>query len=477
MYLIGGTAKASVLQQDEDVMLIDDDGVMKSLAIQYPGGQRPLFVGCGVSATKAGEILVVGGGAVCFSFGAYWNESCFVIGRNEEAMSEQEAWHLYQPNLSDTHNPTNGFENDFKAGQHDTSDLLATGSDDTSDSYVRDRLPQVDRIRLESAEAFKNMLARGKPVIIEGANLDSCRSTWSAEYLKQHLGEERPVVVHSSSSVHMDFQKKNFSYVTQPFGEFVEQAGRGEHVYLRALSSDQPSKSSTSLKADFPEIAGDFSLPAEMHIAAENEHSSVLRISGQVTMWLHYDVMANVLCQIHGSKSIVLFSPSDIQRLGFPPGETTSTLNPLTDRTIKARTSPMEAVLQAGDVLFIPSCWPHVTAPNGPDLSVAVNVFFRSLVSGYAAGKDVYGNRDLEMYQNGRREVGKMAKAIHGDTRGDATACKEMLAGAIESRRKLIDLTKGAKEANRIIESAVALPRDIGQFYLDRLAEEVRQLP
>ncbi|KAK3061248.1 hypothetical protein LTS18_006687 [Coniosporium uncinatum] len=395
---------------------------------------------------------------------------------NGQAINRQEAWHLYQPKPSSTHKPTNGTENECRVERHDIFDNVEKESDNVSSSPVGNQLPQAKRIQLESVEAFMDVLACGQPVIIGGVNLGSCTNTWDAEYLKERLGAQRPVIVHSSSSVHMDFQKKNFSYVKQPFGEFVERAGRGEHVYLRALSSNQPSKSSTSLKADFPQVAGHFSLPPEMQFAAENEHSSVLRISGQVTMWLHYDVMANILCQIRGSKSIVLFPPSDIHRLGFPAGETTSTLSPLTDRKTIARTSPIEAVLLPGDVLFIPPCWPHVTAPNGPDMSVAVNVFFRSLINGYSTGKDVYGNRDLEMYQNGRREIEKIAKAIHDDTKEDATAWKEALGGAIERRKVLSDSTKGAKEANRIVKSAEGLPRDIGQFYLDRLAEEVRQL-
>ncbi|KAF2458887.1 hypothetical protein BDY21DRAFT_339152 [Lineolata rhizophorae] len=39
-------------------------------------------------------------------------------------------------------------------------------------------------------------------------------------------------------------------------------------------------------------------------------------------------------------------------------------------------------------------------------MSVVVNVFFRSFAPGaYAAGRDVYGNRDVAGYENGRREL------------------------------------------------------------------------
>lgn len=64
--------------------------------------------------------------------------------------------------------------------------------------------------------------------------------------------------------------------------------------------------------------------------------------------------------------------------------------------------------------------------------SVAVNVFFRNLENGYAAGKDVYGNRDLAAYEKGRLDVAKIAKSFD------------------------------------------KLPADMKEFYLLRLAEELK---
>ena len=63
---------------------------------------------------------------------------------------------------------------------------------------------------------------------------------------------------------------------------------------------------------------------------------------------------------------------------------------------------------------------------------MAVNVFFRNLQTGYAAGRDVYGNRDLQAYERGRKDVEKITKAFDG------------------------------------------LPPDMGRFYMERLAEELR---
>src|SRR4051812_23543898 len=118
----------------------------------------------------------------------------------------------------------------------------------------------------------------------------------------------------------MDFRSKNFTYTTKTFGDFVDAVGRGEKLYLRSLSAESPSNTPSELSKDFPEISKDFQIPPELAFVKENIHSSPLRVSGPVTMWLHYDVMANILCQIRGIKRLVLFPPSDVSRLDLAPG-------------------------------------------------------------------------------------------------------------------------------------------------------------
>lgn len=144
--------------------------------------------------------------------------------------------------------------------------------------------------------------------------------------------------------------------------------------------------------------------------------------------------MANVLCQIQGSKQLILYPPSDVTQLGFPAGASSSSICRdgwrRVPESIPPETHATQASLNPGDVLFIPPCWPHSATPTS-GFSIAVNVFFRNLKSGYAAGKDVYGNRDLRAYEQGRLEISKITRAFEG------------------------------------------LPRDIGRFYLERLADEL----
>lgn len=148
--------------------------------------------------------------------------------------------------------------------------------------------------------------------------------------------------------------------------------------------------------------------------------------------------MANVLCQIQGEKRLVLYPPTDVQYLDVPAGASSSNMNVFQDRADGAvasilGTSPHEARLTPGDILFIPPLWLHTAAPTG-EMSVAVNVFFRNLEQGYAAGRDVYGNRDVQAYEKGRKDLEKMVKSFEG------------------------------------------LPSDMARFYLLRLAGELQEM-
>jgi tRNA wybutosine-synthesizing protein 4 len=124
--------------------------------------------------------------------------------------------------------------------------------------------------------------------------------------------------------------------------------------------------------------------------------------------------MANVYCQIGGSKRLLLFPPSDVEHLSFAPGASSSGIDVFSclDTSELAHTRPHEAVLSPGDVLFLPPLWLHTATPTS-NSSIAVNVFFKDLDSGlYASGRDVYGNRDLAVYEKGRQDVARMVNGF-----------------------------------------------------------------
>lgn len=233
----------------------------------------------------------------------------------------------------------------------------------------------------------------------------------------------------------MDFREKNFSYVQKPFETFLDEVSKGSRQYLRSIASIDPSGKPADFWIDFPELGPDFELPSEYDTVKRNMHSSVLRVSGKVAIWLHYDVLANVLCQIKGSKRLILYPPSDVSLFSIPPGTSSSSINCFDAGTTKdpalALAHPQEVFLEPGDILFVPPLWLHTASPTG-NVSISVNVFFRNLDRGYAPGRDLYGNRDLQAYEKGRQDIAKIAESFNN------------------------------------------LPPDFGRFYLERLAEELR---
>lgn len=418
--VVGGiTAEGSVLG-DADIVRyrVGDDGTEDVCCLdmaRHLGADtlRPVLVGASVVGTGNGEVAIAGGGMTCFSMGTVWSPGLYTFSVRPSGGTS--AW---------------AFAKTLSVAPEEVMEV------ETPTQARPAVITQIPRRKLTSAEEFQQVLQGGLPVVLEGLDLGVCTAEWNAASLAAKVGTDRQVIVHESTSQAMDFVSKNFRYTTETFGAFAQEVGQGKKLYLRALSAEKPSDLPTRLDVDFPELADDFVLPPPLAFVRERLFSSVLRISGPVNMWLHYDVLANVYAQIHGSKRFILFPPSDVTHLGFQPGASSSSVDVFSSLSSSsssmARCRPYEAVVGPGDVLFLPQLWLHTASPLSAQ-SVAVNVFFRDLDHGYAAGRDVYANRDLAAYERARQDVAKTAHAFSG------------------------------------------LPRETRAFYLSRLAEELAQ--
>ncbi|KAI9376357.1 hypothetical protein BJX61DRAFT_392186 [Aspergillus egyptiacus] len=434
LVVAGGVIPRRIVPFDDEVLFLDLEQLVKCIDNESStsrsilstirlgsasGDGRPLLVGHASCTIHSDQALILGGGAVCFSFGTFWTEGTWTLNSAQSAVENN--WALVPesvlPSKTTVKKPSRYKPKSFKS----TTKVIS-----------------IPRVQIQTPAQFQQILAQGQPVIIEGSDIGPCTELWTKEYLVNAVGSDRKVIIHEAASENMSFQTKNFAYTTKEFGTFMDEVYAGGRQYLRSISVDQPSKLPANLVKDFPGLKDDFRLPEALSMAVENEHSSPLRISGPVTLWLHYDVMANVLCQIRGAKRLILFPPSDVQRLDVPAGASSSNINIFQNRADKAiaaipHTSPHEALMKPGDILFLPPLWLHTAAPTG-DVSVAVNVFFRNLPQGYAAGRDVYGNRDVQAYEKGRKDLEKIAKTFRG------------------------------------------LPPDMARFYLLRLADELQEL-
>ena len=109
-------------------------------------------------------------------------------------------------------------------------------------------------------------------------------------------------------------------------------------------------------RKQFPSIADDIKYPP--FFSAEQFFSSVLRIgSANTQLWTHYDIMDNSLIQVHGSKRLIMFQPSDIEYL-YVDGDK-SLVNNIDEPDYEMYPLVRHATfftgtLQPGDCLFIP---------------------------------------------------------------------------------------------------------------------------
>ena len=250
-------------------------------------GSRPLFIGHSVLPLEQ-SLLICGGGAVCFSFGATRNSillwSPTISGPPYTTLSVQ-GLDVYGEDCSNT---TNSPGDCAKLDTKDSGKEAYISS--LSPKTLMSEVNSVNRQTVSSSVDFVQIVNARRPTVISGLNFGACHSLWNLENLKQALGVEKEVVVHQSDKTQLDFIGKNFEYRTKSFGSFADEISEGSRQYLRSLSRNNPLRTPANIRTDFPEIAADFTLPPQLDFVKDHLHSTVLRISGPVNMWLHYDV-------------------------------------------------------------------------------------------------------------------------------------------------------------------------------------------
>ena len=309
LFLIGGVANHVLCKEVECLEL----SVQPSTPLRWSAapidfcikGERPIFVGH--SSIAVGDAVVVaGGGAVCFSFGSVWNQTLFSLqavksrstvvrrvehldGSRNLAMSPNEAKvmmdlpTIQQGNMINR-KPAFGPKNLVSASA--TAERCRSGPIALADSGKSTVARRIVSTRLE----FDSVIRNRRPALLCGVDCGPCQKNWTLQYLREKIGDQREVVVHQATGHHMSFLEKNFVYQRKTFGAFADEIAKGSQQYLRSVAKDAPANRPANIAVDFPELGVDIDLPSQLQGVTENLHSSVLRIAGKVSIWLHYDV-------------------------------------------------------------------------------------------------------------------------------------------------------------------------------------------
>lgn len=181
-------ADKEILLLDTKTLLADTETAQSSTLITVIGlgdgftGPRPLLCGHVSCTTKSNQVLLVGGGAVCYSFGTFWTEGTWLLQRHDSNPNQNNdtAWVLVAPP-----------KNPLPQSKVQPAALKPRSADLASSNTVG----QIPRVRIKSAAQFQQIVANGKPVVIEGSDIGPCTELWTKEYLAQVVGEERMVCI------------------------------------------------------------------------------------------------------------------------------------------------------------------------------------------------------------------------------------------------------------------------------------------
>lgn len=162
-------------------------------------GPRPLLVGHSI-ITVDPNLLIVGGGAVCFSFGTHWNAGIWTLhGRKDLPCPE---WRLC--NVSEGTQPSASVIPPTKRN----------GNGDQSPNNIQAKA--IGRVRVASGQGFEEIVTKANPVILEGLDIGSCTRVWTTDYLRDAVGASHPVCLTSPSGGDMEKSNRSRSSYTKP---------------------------------------------------------------------------------------------------------------------------------------------------------------------------------------------------------------------------------------------------------------------
>ncbi|KAH9824039.1 hypothetical protein DFH28DRAFT_921540 [Melampsora americana] len=348
------------------------------------------------SVSNKSVAIIIGGGTTCLSFGSRFDTHGLLLSdaplpAQQVGQQEDDDTRLY-----------------FKS-------RTPTFSSDSEDTW--NHIREIPRKKSPNQVDWDRALIRSEPIVFEKLDLGDCVNHWTPDYLRDNCGELK-CSVHVSTSSNLTWHTKNFKYTLMSFQELInrtfgDSAIPSETLYLRSLSASprQPS----DFSRDFPEISKDFKLPEPLcGTVMDHFFSSVLRISGaDMGLWAHYDTCDNVLAQVKGRKLVRMWHPSEAPNL-YLEGSSSHMPNfeqpDLEKYPLYRKSHMISAILEPGDVLFIPATWLHSVQSLEP--SISINTFFRSQPSSLYSTRDVWGNVDPLPVQSVQTEMMKLIQKL-----------------------------------------------------------------
>lgn len=250
----------------------------------------------------------------------------------------------------------------------------------------------VPRVESPTQEEFiERFLNPQVPVIITGATRHwRAHSAWTLEYLRKKIEKKRVRLKESGSNIHPDFfSTVSTRYIESNFGDYIDLiSSNSSERNKRYLSGDEIRILSnyTELDPTLAQLSLDFEPPGYCDRKQIKTIGFWLSAQGVVAS-LHYDSDGshNLNVQVKGKKRVLLFSPSQalypfsgIRLSQGPPNfSQINILDPNEAKFPGFRSAHcVEAIIEEGDMLFIPSYWYHAVFHLG-EINVNVNFWWQ----------------------------------------------------------------------------------------------------
>ena len=377
--------------------------------------------------------------------------------------------------------------------------------------YQPPRLPlrQIPRCAADS-ELAKQLLLDRKPVVLTQAKLvSSAQGKWTLDYLEANL-RDLPCNVFRSSSREFTYwdETKNAAGYPVSGTSFTERLSMSITDFAARLRRDGSGSGGAEAAANGAEAAAgggaerqawhylqttlvsgvgaqmldDFKafdwewLTSWQKKMGWSELTSNLLLIGQrgAATPAHYDEQQNLFAQLSGRKRCVLFAPGEVRGLyPYPlhhPKDRQSQIDLYAPDLARfprfGEVQGLEAVLEPGDVLFIPQYWWH-HIENLDERCVSLNFWFRDQSTGKQTMLPLNDSQQLAMKRNIEKIVGqqvgpKAAQRWLPKLAGDAADLPAEVASLRATVRKLLVHVMSEREIDPWLRELVDCRFDLG---------------
>ena len=238
-----------------------------------------------------------------------------------------------------------------------------------------DAMPAVECCtRLPASEFRRRFYARNRPVKLLGM-IDHWAATWkwSPSYFRDRYGGAHVEVCagrNADPHYEINLEQHRRAMLMGDFAALID-AGEGNDTYLVANNHAFENAGLTKLLDDVGPLPG--------YLKARDPSRTYLWLgpAGTVTP-LHHDTVNVLFCQIHGRKRVLLIDPNETPWLYNDVAVYSDVAVEAPDfarHPLFRLASPLEVVVNPGEILFIPVGWWHHVRSLDPSISVSFTNF------------------------------------------------------------------------------------------------------